>query len=186
MNIIKGLIAREASGWSLAAAILLIVLGAAALVAPAVTSFAAVTVIAWLVIVGGIAHLLSAFGSDTFRSAVWQVLVGVVYFVAGVAIQSHPLWSLASLTLVIGAAFAVQGVLAIAAFLVAPSPDRSGWMLFNGIVTLVLSWVIWSGWPVTSLWVLGTLVGVNLLVTGISRLMLSLIARRIQGRFAGA
>lgn len=180
MTIIERLVAREASGWSIAWAILLIVLGAAAVAAPVVTSFAAVMVIAWFVIFGGFTHVLAAFGSTSVWSAMWTVLVGIAYLIAGVAIQTHPFWGLASLTLVISAAFAAQGVLAIAAYLIGPLPDRSVWTLFNGVVTLILSGMIWAGWPVSSMWVLGTLVGVNLMVTGASRLALSLTARRIQ------
>jgi len=55
----------------------------------------------------------------------------------------------------------------------------SGWILFDGIVTLILGILVWRQWPSSSLWVIGTLVGISMIFTGMTRLMLSLAARRI-------
>ena len=57
----------------------------------------------------------------------------------------------------------------------------SGWVLFDGIVTLVLAVIIWTGWPARSAWVIGTLVGISMFFSGVTRLMLSLDVRRIVG-----
>ena len=55
----------------------------------------------------------------------------------------------------------------------------SGWLLLNGVVTLLVGGLIWVHWPSSSIWAIGTLVGVNLLMTGITRLMFGLAARRL-------
>lgn len=180
MPVIKGLLAQQASVWAIVAAILLIALGAAIVIAPAATSLLTVVVLAWFVIAGGLAHVFSALGSSSVWSALLKVLVGIAYFVTGIALGTHPLWGAATLTLVVTVTFAFEGFVAVATYLGEPAGDRSGWTLFNGIVTLILTWTIWSGWPGSSLWVLGTLVGANLLVAGVSRLQLALAARRFQ------
>jgi uncharacterized membrane protein HdeD (DUF308 family) len=54
----------------------------------------------------------------------------------------------------------------------------SGWLLFDGIITLILGAMIWRTWPSSTEWVIGTLVGISMLFSGISRLMISLAARR--------
>jgi len=55
----------------------------------------------------------------------------------------------------------------------------SGWLMVDGIITLVLAVMIWSTWPSSTVWVVGTLIGISMLFSGITRLMLSLAARRI-------
>ena len=60
----------------------------------------------------------------------------------------------------------------------------SGWLLVNALITLLLGGLIWFHWPSSSVWAIGTLVGVNLLMTGISRLMLGLAARKLVNRVA--
>jgi uncharacterized membrane protein HdeD (DUF308 family) len=55
----------------------------------------------------------------------------------------------------------------------------SGWMLVNGIAALVLGILIWVHWPSSSAWAIGTLVGVNLLLTGITRLIFGVAGRRL-------
>jgi uncharacterized membrane protein HdeD (DUF308 family) len=179
MDIIKAMVAKEASGWSIGWAIVLILLGVAAIASPVVTTLAAVVVIGWIVILSGIAHLFSAFGSGGIGRALWAVFVGVVYLAVGIAIQSHPLWGVATLTWMILTVFVAEGGLALAAF-VESEGGCSGWTLVNGIITLMLGAMIWSQWPSSSMWVIGTLVGANLIFTGAIRLFLSLTAREIQ------
>ena len=60
----------------------------------------------------------------------------------------------------------------------------AGWLLVDGIVTLILAIMIWRSWPASSVWVIGTLVGISMIFSGFSRLMLSLAAKRILNRVA--
>jgi uncharacterized membrane protein HdeD (DUF308 family) len=66
----------------------------------------------------------------------------------------------------------------VLSFQLRPLPG-SGWLLFDGIVTLVLAAMIGSAWPISSVWAIGTLVGVSMFFSGITRLMLSVAVRRI-------
>jgi len=75
-------------------------------------------------------------------------------------------------------AFIVEGIFEIIGYFRLQGLRASGWMLFNGIVALLLGILIWVQWPSSSVWAIGTLVGVNLLVTGITRLMFGMAGRR--------
>jgi len=70
-----------------------------------------------------------------------------------------------------------EGILEIALYFGIRQVRHSGWVLFDGIVTLILGILIWSQWPSSSVWVIGTLVGISLIFSGISRFMLSLTVR---------
>jgi uncharacterized membrane protein HdeD (DUF308 family) len=91
---------------------------------------------------------------------------------------------LASLTLVLALYLFAEGVLElIMGFRLRPMPG-SGWLLFDGIVTLVLGILIWRSWPSSTEWVIGTLVGISMLFSGTARLSLSLAARRMVSKVA--
>jgi uncharacterized membrane protein HdeD (DUF308 family) len=174
------------SRWSVIWAILLIVLGLAAIAAPLATSLTMAIVIGWLLILSAVTHVLAAFRADGMGSTVWTVLIGALYGAIGVNILSHPLWGVATLTLVISAVLLVEGAMGIAAYFAVRHIPGSIYLLLNAIVTLVLGCMIWIQWPSSSLWVIGTLVGINLVMTGATRLMLTAAARRISDRFAAA
>jgi uncharacterized membrane protein HdeD (DUF308 family) len=89
----------------------------------------------------------------------------------------HPLLGVASLTLVLASLFLVEGVLDIVLFAKTRPLRGSGWILLDGIVTLLLGLLIYIHWPSSSVWAIGTLVGVSLLISGITRVMLSFAVR---------
>jgi uncharacterized membrane protein HdeD (DUF308 family) len=79
---------------------------------------------------------------------------------------------------VVAAVFLAEGVLELVVFFQFRALPGSGWILFDGIVTLLLAYVIWRPWPSSSTWAIGTIVGVNLIVSGFTRLMYSMAARK--------
>jgi uncharacterized membrane protein HdeD (DUF308 family) len=111
----------------------------------------------------------------------WKLLVAVVYLIAGIYFLMHPLLGLASFTLALAFFFVAEGVMDLIAYFQNRSAEGAGWILFDGIITLILGILVWRHWPSSSGWVIGTLVGISLLMTGTTRLMLSLAARRIRG-----
>jgi uncharacterized membrane protein HdeD (DUF308 family) len=111
------------------------------------------------------------------------VLLGILYMAAGGYILLHPLVGLESLTIVLAAYLLVEAILEfILPFQLRPVRG-SGWLLFDWIITLILAIMIWRTWPASTLWVIGTLVGISMLFSGISRLMISLAARRVADIF---
>ena len=109
----------------------------------------------------------------------FQILAGVVFLIGGYYLLTHPLLGLGTLTLLLAATILAAGVCEIITYFRLKGEQASGWMLFNGIVALLLGGMIWLHWPSSSVWAIGTLVGVNLLLTGITRLMVGLTGRRL-------
>lgn len=177
-------IVKKALGWSIALSILMILAGCLAIAIPVAAGIAINLLVAWLLIFSGGAHLVFAWHTRSSGGLVWELLLGVVYIFVGGYLLMNPLVGLASLTLALAVYLFVEGVLEfILSFRLRPLPG-SGWLLFDGIITLILAIMIWKTWPSSSEWVIGTLVGISMLFSGISRLMLSLAARRLVSNLA--
>ena len=171
--------ARRFSGWLIVAAILFIVLGVFAIIEPALAGVGVALLVGWLLILGGVSHFVSAFEGGGARRVLFQILAGMVFLIGGYYLLMHPLLALGTLTLLLAAVILVAGVCEIVTYFRLRNEQASGWMLFNGIVALVLGLMIWLQWPSSSIWAIGTLVGVNLLLTGITRLMVGLTGRTL-------
>jgi uncharacterized membrane protein HdeD (DUF308 family) len=160
---------------SILLASLMIVFGVLAIALPVISSIGATLVIGWLLLFDGIAQLVHAFGSKGIGHIAWKLLVAVVYGIAGFYLIVHPLLGVASLTLVLAIFFFAEGMLDLVAYF---STRASGWMLLDGIVTILLAVLISAHWPSSSLWVVGTLLGISMLMTGTTRLMMALAMRK--------
>ena len=170
---------HRATTWSIVLSVLLIAAGAIAILSPMIAGVAITVVVGWLLIFSGALHLAFAFGSGRARAVVWQVLLGLAYGFIGMYVLANPVAGLASLTFAIAIYLFVEGVLEfMLSFQLRPAPG-SGWLLADGIITLVLAVMIWSTWPSSAAWVVGTLVGISMFFSGITRLMLSLAGRRV-------
>jgi len=178
-------VVKRSSGWAIALSILLIALGVLAIAIPGVAAVAVTTLVAWLLIFGGIFHFVMAFSTKGAGAVIWEVLVGLVYILGGGYMLFHPLLGVATLTLLLAAFFLVEGIFEIIAFFKIRGTSGAGWMLFDGLVTLLLAGLIWAHWPSSSVWAIGTIVGVSLLVSGIKWLMISLAARRVTRAVTG-
>jgi uncharacterized membrane protein HdeD (DUF308 family) len=171
--------ATKAGGWSMLWGILMFVCGILAISLPLTSSIGIVIVLAWLILFAGICHLIFAFQSHSVGGFLWQVLLAVVYGIAGIYMLMNPLLGVLSLTLVLAVFLLFEGILEIALYFGIRRVRHAGWVLFDGIITLILGIFIWAQWPSSSVWVIGTLVGISLIFSGISRLMLSLAVRDI-------
>ena len=175
---------RRASRASLVLSIVLIIFGLLAITLPMATSIGVVIVIGWLVIFDGLAQLVHAFQSSGVGHIVWKLLVAVFYLVAGGYLLASPGLGAAGLTLVLGIFLFAEGIADVVAYFATRKTGSSPWMLAEGVITLILGFMIWNQWPVSSLWVIGTLVGVSMVMTGTTRLMMALAVRKLAGRVA--
>ena len=172
-------IARESIGWSIGLSVVLIVVGLLALFVPLAAGVAANILVAWLLILGGVAHLIFAWHVKGAGGHVWQALVGVVYLFVGVFMLIHPLVGLLSLTLLLGCYLLLKG---IAEFVLAARMrpvGGVGWLVFDGIICVVLAGFIYWSLPFAATWLIGTYLGIAILFSGFSRLMVSMSARRL-------
>lgn len=176
---------KKSTGWAIAWSVLLIALGIIAIAVPLVAAVAVTTLVAWLLIFGGIFHFVMAFSTRGAGAVLWEVLVALVYIFGGGYMLFHPLLGVATLTLLLGAFFLVEGIFEVIAYFRIRGVGGSGWMLFDGLVTLLLAGLIWAHWPSSSAWAIGTIVGVGLLISGIKWLMISLATRRVTRAVSG-
>jgi uncharacterized membrane protein HdeD (DUF308 family) len=174
-----GTMVNKAGRWLTAMGIVFIVLGALAIIEPAVAGLAVAILVGWLLIFGGAAHVVAAVGGGGAGRVVWQLMLAAIYVVGGFYLLTHPLLGLGTLTLVLAIVLVMEAIVELIAYFVARDEDGSVWRLVNAIVTLILGAMIWRNWPSSSAWAIGTLVGVNLMMTGFSRLMLGTAARRL-------
>jgi uncharacterized membrane protein HdeD (DUF308 family) len=164
--------------WSIALSVLLILAGIFAILVPPVSGIAVTLIFAWAMIFSGITHFVFAFKTHTTGGVIWELLVGAVYLFTGVYLLLHPLDALIALTLILAIYLFFEGVVeTIQSFQLRPR-HGANWLLLDGIITLILAVMIWRSWPASTVWVIGTLVGISMIFSGFSRLMLSLAAKR--------
>jgi uncharacterized membrane protein HdeD (DUF308 family) len=177
-------IAPKAINWSIFLSILMILAGLFAIFIPSISGLAITLIFGWLMIISGVTHFIFAFKSHTTGAVIWELLLGAVYLFAGVYLIMHPLAGLITLTLFLACYLFFEGIFEIIQFFQIRPRHGAGWLLFDAIVTLILAIMIWRAWPSSSVWVIGTLVGISMLFSGFSRLMLSLAAKRALKSFA--
>jgi uncharacterized membrane protein HdeD (DUF308 family) len=92
---------------------------------------------------------------------------------------AHPAFGVAGLTLVLGIFLFAEGFTDVIFYFATRKSGNSPWMLLDGIITLILGFMICNRWPSSSLWVIGTLVGISMVMTGTTRLMMALAVRKL-------
>lgn len=159
--------------------VVFILLGIAAIIEPEVAGLAVAILVGWLFVIGGVVHVVAAFCAHGAERTIWQILIAFAYLAGGIYLLMHPLMGLGTLTLLLAGIILMVAVIELVVYFRARGQGGSSWLLMNAIITLLLGALIWFHWPSSSVWAIGTLVGVNLLMTGISRLMLGLAARKL-------
>jgi uncharacterized membrane protein HdeD (DUF308 family) len=172
-------VSKVGSGGSILWAILLIVFGFLAIALPFATSWGVIIVVAWLIVFSGGFQFIHAFQSKGIGHILWKLLVAILYLIVGVYFLLHPVLGIAAFTFALAIFFVVEGVMDLGEYFQSRQLAGSGWILFDGIVTLILGLLVWRHWPSSSLWVIGTLVGISMIFTGMTRLMLGLAARKL-------
>lgn len=146
--------------------IILCVLGVISLITPAVAGTAVVLVIGSLLMFGGFLYLFQTSQAGDTSGKMMHIILGILMILGGFGIISHPLFGLSFLTLMMAMFFLFEGTWKVLmSFSLKPA---AGWgqVLFSGIISLLLGGLIWAEWPLSGLWAVGTLLGVDLLLTG--------------------
>ncbi len=149
--------------------VLLAVLGLLALAAPFITGLALSILLGAALVVGALIHVAAAFSAGTALNVVWQVVLGVAYGLVGISILANPILGLTTLTILVVAFFAVEGIVQLG-WAVTGAGSRL-WPGLSGAISLLLAGMLLVGFPATALWAVGVLFGVDLLVTGVSMAM---------------
>ena len=164
--------------WFLVLGVLLMIGGIVGISSPFVMSVGVVLVLGAVLIISGAFIVIGAFWAGKWSAFFLQLFVGILYIMAGMVIRDVPVESVALLTLFIAASFIVVGIFRIVVALTERFPQW-GWALLNGVVTLIAGLIIYDTFPASGLWVIGLLVGLELLFNGWTWIMLSLAIRSI-------
>jgi uncharacterized membrane protein HdeD (DUF308 family) len=164
-------------GWFLAFGILLIGLGVAAISAPLVATLTAELLFGWLLVISGIAHGFHAYKAHNWKGSLLQIVLGVFSVVVGIMLLLYPLRGVLSLTLVLAIFFVAEGIAKIIMAVQLHSTPKWGWLLVSGLLGILLGALIWVEFPSTAAWVLGVLLGIDLIFSGAVLVMLALAYR---------
>ncbi len=157
----------------------LVALGVLAIIILPLATIGTTIFIGWLFLISGIAGLVTTFGARHAPGFWWSLLSAILGVAAGIVLLAWPVSGAVSVTLLLIVFFLIEGVLSI---MYALEHKREltgqwGWMLFSGIIDLILAAIIFAGMPGTAAWALGLLVGINMLFGGSAMIAMALHAR---------
>jgi len=156
----------------------MLALGIIAIAFPFVTTIAAKIFLGWLFLLGGIVQVVHAFGTQKWSQFFLSLLIGALYVLVGGWLAFYPLTGIITLTILLAITFILQGLIeAGMAFRMRPQGGW-GWMLLSAIVAVLAGVLIIAGLPGTAVWVLGLLVGINLISSGWAYLFLAMAASK--------
>ena len=177
---------KHHTGMVITVGVVLLIVGILALASPFVAGLSVAFVVGVLLLIGGIAQLVFAFQAGSFGEGLLAFLLGALTVAAGGIVIAQPGVGLATLTLFLAAYFIIEGIFeAIWAFQIKPVSGW-GWSLFSGIVSLLLGIMIWRQFPLSGAWAVGVLVGIKLMFSGWTLIVLGGVARSRAKGAAGA
>jgi uncharacterized membrane protein HdeD (DUF308 family) len=166
---------RSSWVWFLVLGIAMVALGTFAIgyACLANITVAATWLFGFLMIAGGIAEIINAFHAGRWSGTLVHLLLGVLYAVVGLMIVDQPETAAVQLTLIIALFLIVSGIFRMV-FAISERFTGWGWVLLNGGVTLLLGMMIYKQWPLSSLWVIGLFIGIDLIFNGWAWIMLAI------------
>jgi uncharacterized membrane protein HdeD (DUF308 family) len=163
---------------SIILSVLMIVAGILAIIMPGAAGIAVNVMVGWLLLFGGGLHFVFAWTSRRSGGLILGIILGLLYGFVGMYLLLNPITGLISLTLALAVYLFAEGVLEFFLAFQLRGTGRSGWLVPDGILTIILAVMIVMTWPANTEWVIGTLVGISILFTGVTRLAMTLAARR--------
>ncbi len=161
--------------------VIMIILGIAAVAWPVAATIAVDFYIGWLFLIAGIVGLVIMFSAQNIPAFLWSLLTAALSLAVGILLLWKPVAGAVSLTLVLTAFFVVEGVFQTVTSIAYRDVIGGswGWMLVSGLSDLALAAIIILGWPTTAAWLLGLLVGINLITSGWAIVMVAIAGRDI-------
>jgi uncharacterized membrane protein HdeD (DUF308 family) len=174
--------AKSRAGWGIVLGILTAALGLLLIAFPLATATIATLLIGGILVVVGVADVVQALRAHTVGRFFLRLLLGVIYGVGGFFLLINPLWGVAVLTVVLGVMLLFEaGATIVLAFDMRPASGW-GWLIFDAVIAAILGLLILSRWPSSAIWALGIMIGVAVLMRGLTRIVLSAGLRRTARR----
>ncbi|MDA9981868.1 HdeD family acid-resistance protein [Gammaproteobacteria bacterium] len=165
-------------GWLMFMGVALTVLGIAGLYMVGTLTIVSILWFGFLVIAGGVLTLIDAFRAEGWKAKLWEMLIALLYIVAGIVMVMNPGASAAWFTMFIAAFLLVTGIFRIIiGFQIRDEVRGWGWTVFGGIASIVLAFMIFSQWPVSGLWVIGLFIAIEMIMQGTSMISIAMAAK---------
>ncbi len=174
---------KASLGWASALGILMIITGLLSLIEPFTAAVVITVFVGFIFVMYGITHAFYAFVTRKL-GAIWfipQFFLGILYLIVGDVILHNPFEGLVTLTLITGILIFIDGIIQIINAFDLKLLHGGGWLFFSGILGIILGIFIWSSWPQSSEWVLGILLGIKLIVNGLTFVMTVTVVRKAIG-----
>jgi uncharacterized membrane protein HdeD (DUF308 family) len=164
---------KEIAGASIGWSVFMIFLGFIAVILPLITGIAVPVIVAWVALLSGLAYVVSSVADQNAGAFIWRLLIGLLYLTGGGYLAFHPQIALEALALLMAVIFSIEGILEIVSFFQFRSYAGSVWALFDGAVSMLMAFLIVFPWPNYSPWMVGVILGSNLMITGFTVLIYS-------------
>src|SRR5712671_4825766 len=171
---------RAKSGWIVALGAVYVIAGLIALASVAMATVASVLVVGVMMIVAGVAEVINAFQIKSWGKFLLWALLGVLYIVAGFVTFENPLLAAVLLTLMLGASLVASGIVRLFLAFNMKRETPWIWVALSGAITLLLGLLILARWPVSSLYILGLFLGIDLIMGGAGWIGLGFGLRRVR------
>jgi uncharacterized membrane protein HdeD (DUF308 family) len=165
---------KKNSGLTLAAGIVVLLMGIFAMGSPFIAGVSLAIAVGFILIFGGAGQLVFALKA---RAGLFSIILAVLTIIAGGYMVSNPGVALATMTMVLALYLVISGFFEVMMALQIKPVKGWGWVLFGGVISLLLGAMIWSQFPVSGAWTIGTLIGIKLFFSGWALLMFGLTAR---------
>jgi len=169
---------KKNTTWYLMLGIGLVILGMLAVIFAFSSTIFSVIYLGVFLVVIGFFEIVKAFKINRWGHFLLHLILGILYMMAGVYIVMYPAENAIGLTLFLAILLIVAGILRIVFALVRTVPHK-GWLIVNGVLTLILGLLIWRQWPMSGLWVIGMFVGIDAMITGWTWIMVALAAKQL-------
>ena len=166
------------TGWSIFLGFLTAAIGVVMIVYPLATATVSTLFFGWALIFAGAAQVVFAFASDSAGNFFLNLLLGILYGIAGIALVAFPPAGVLTLTWVVGIMLIADAVVEMVLAFSLPAEEGRGWFIASSIAAALLGIMVIAEWPASSGWTIGTLVGVAVLFNGISRIVISTTIRQ--------
>jgi len=131
-------VAKKITGWYIASAVVLILLGIFGIIEPGVAGLGVTLLVGWLLVIGAVLHFIAAFKGGGAKQVIFQILIGLVYLVGGGYFLTHTIMGVATLTLLLAGIILAEGVIEVVSYFRMRNEGASSWLLINGIITILL------------------------------------------------
>jgi uncharacterized membrane protein HdeD (DUF308 family) len=159
---------RAKSGWIVALGVVYVIAGFVALGSVVLATVVSVFLVGIMMLIAGVAEVINAFNVKAWGRFLLWLFLGALYIIAGFVTLRNPLLAAAALTFVLGFALIVSGIMRIILGFNMKAGMPWIWVVLSGIITLLIGLIILAHWPVSSLYILGVFLGVDLIIAGAS------------------